>query len=112
MSMPKSRFAGVCKFTVAAAWLIAGAVILAGCSSSSVGDHMPTAAGGLPDGAPQRQARPHAYPAVHDMPPARDSTVLSDEEQTRLEADLAKARERLAGQTSSTDKPAASGRKP
>ena len=35
-----------------------------------------------------------AYPAVHDMPPKRNSVVLSDEEQKKLEADLAAARNR------------------
>jgi hypothetical protein len=100
---------------VAAALLLAGTVILAGCSASSVADHIPTALGGLPEGVPQRPAKPPTYPAVHDMPPARDSAVLSDAEQTKLEADLANARDRLgaqSGQAAATAKPAGSARKP
>ena len=77
------------------AMLIAAAVGLAGCSAGSmVGDHMPTALGGLPEGAPQRATKPYAYPAVHDMPPPRGSTVLTDAEQKKLEDDLIAARTR------------------
>src|SRR5262245_29341826 len=52
---------------LAAALLVAGGLILAGCSGSMIADHMPTIAGGLPDNAPQRPANPSAYPAVHDQ---------------------------------------------
>jgi hypothetical protein len=97
---------------VAAALLLAGSMILAGCSASTVADHIPTALGGLPEGVPQRPAKPPAYPAVHDMPPARDSAVLSDAEQTKLEADLAKARDRLGAQSGPADKPAGGTRNP
>ena len=77
------------------AMLIAAAVGLAGCSAGSmVGDHMPTALGGLPEGAPQRATKTSAYPAVHDMPPPRGSTVLTDAEQKKLEDDLIAARTR------------------
>jgi hypothetical protein len=80
---------------LAAALLLAVAAILPGCSSGGVvGDHMPTAAGGLPQGAPQRPAQPAPYPAVHDMPPPRAQTVLSDEEQKKLEDELIAARKR------------------
>jgi hypothetical protein len=77
------------------ALLIGIAVHLAGCSS--MGDHLPTAVGGLPQGAPPRSTTPESYPAVHDMPPARDQTVLTDEEQTKLEQDLIAARNRAKG---------------
>ena len=50
-----------------------------------IADHTPTALGGLPEGAPQRSARPSAYPAVHDMPPRRGSVLLTDTEQKKLE---------------------------
>ena len=79
---------------MAVALLLAGGMILAGCSGSIIADHMPSMAGGLPEGAPQRPADPPAYPAVHDAPPARENAVLTDEEQRKLEADLAAARER------------------
>ena len=71
------------------------AVGLAGCSAGSmIADHTPTAPGGLPEGAPQRSDKPSAYPAVHDMPPPRGSTVLTDAEQKKLEDDLIAARTR------------------
>jgi len=60
-----------------------------------IADHMPTAAGGLPENAPQRPANPGAYPAVHDQPPER-SKVLTNEEQAKLEQELIAARERAA----------------
>src|SRR6476661_5041667 len=68
---------------------------LAGCSAM-IADHTPTALGGLPEGAPQRSARPSAYPAVHDMPPRRGSVVLTDTEQKKLQDDLIAARNRTA----------------
>jgi hypothetical protein len=94
-----------------AALLLAGGVILAGCSAGTIADHMPTAAGGLPEGMPQRPATPAAYPAVHDLPPKRDSTVLTDEEQKKLEDDLIAARNRTSGAAAAT-KPAGSARNP
>jgi hypothetical protein len=82
--------------TIVAVLAVAG-MVLAGCAS--VTDHIPTAAGGLPDGAPQRPAAAPPYPAVHDLPPPRSTSVLTDAEQTKLEADLAKARSRASGQS-------------
>ena len=80
---------------LAAAALIVAAAGLAGCSAGSMmADHMPTAAGGLPEGVPQRPTKPSAFPAVHDMPPPRGSTVLTDAEQKKLEDDLIAARNR------------------
>src|SRR4029078_4494402 len=78
--------------SVLAAALMAGAVGLAGCSAGRlIGDHMPKAPGGLPEGAPQRATKPSAYPAVHDMPPPRGSTVLTDVEQRKRRAHLVTA---------------------
>jgi hypothetical protein len=48
---------------------------------------------GLPDDAPQRPATAAAYPAVHDMPPPRQSAVLTELEQQKLEKDLVAARQ-------------------
>jgi hypothetical protein len=80
-----------------AAALFAGAGVLGGCSAgSSIADHVPTALGGLPEGTPQRPKTTTAYPAVHDMPPPRATTILTDAEQTKLESDLAAARNRAA----------------
>lgn len=36
------------------------------------------------------------YPAVHDMPPPRATTVLTDAETKKLESDLIAARNRAA----------------
>jgi hypothetical protein len=91
----------------AAALLIAGAPLISGCSSGAMlADHLPTGVGGLPEGAPQRPAAAPAYPAVHDMPPQRTNTRLSEDEQKKLEADLIAARNRL-GSAPAKRKPAA-----
>jgi hypothetical protein len=87
----------VLRRTLALALLAAGAAILAGCSSATVADHTPTMIGGLPEGTPQRPATPAAYPAVHDLPPKRQDTMLTDEEQKKLEDDLIAARKRTSG---------------
>ena len=65
----------------------------------TIADQMPTAIGGLPESAPQRPATPAAYPAVHNMPPPRASTVLTDQEQKKLEDELVAARNRAAATT-------------
>ena len=62
-----------------------------------VEDHLPTAAGGLPDNAPARPAAELAYPAVHNMPPARATTPLSYDQQKRLEDDLVATRNKYGG---------------
>jgi hypothetical protein len=78
-----------------AALLFAGALILTGCSRT-IGDYMPAAIGGLPAGTPERPAAPAPYPAVHDAPPPRSNSVLTYEEQQKLEDDLVAARKRTA----------------
>ena len=67
------------------------AAVLAGCSS--IGSSIPHAIGGLPESTPERSADAPAYPLVHDMPPKRSEAVLSAEERTKLQADLAAARD-------------------
>jgi len=91
---------------LAAAVLVGAAVILTGCSTGSRGDNMPAAVGGLPGSTPQRPATPATYPAVHDLPPPRATTILTDAEQKKLEDDLIAARNRAEG------KPAGSARNP
>ena len=79
---------------------------LAGCSAGSMmADHTPSALGGLPDGAPQRSNKPSAYPAVHDMPPPRGSTVLTDAEQKKLDDDLIAARNLTASEAKPVGRP-------
>lgn len=64
-----------------------------GACASTIAD-MPSQVGGLPPGTPERPAQPPAYPAVHDMPPPRPTTVLTEEERKKAEADLVALRAR------------------
>jgi hypothetical protein len=73
-----------------------------------MGDYVPAAAGGLPEGAPERPATPYAYPDVHDMPPQRQGAVLTSAEQKQLEDDLAAARKRAEAAAASSGGSAAS----
>jgi hypothetical protein len=71
------------------------AALLSGCSSGGmIADHMPDAVGGLPADAPARPVTPVAYPAVHNMPPARSTSPLDSVQQKQLEDDLVAARNR------------------
>lgn len=76
---------------------LACAAFLGGCSSisekmSEKMFDMPVI--GLPAGTPERPATPVAFPAVHDMPPARARALLNDAEQQQLEEELVAAREK------------------
>jgi hypothetical protein len=71
-----------------------------------VEDRLPVAAGGLSDAAPPRPTAEVAYPAVHNMPPARATTPLSYDQQKRLEDDLIAARAKYGGKD---EAPAATG---
>lgn len=75
---------------------IVAAVGLSGCASISEkfansASQLPGI--GLPAGAPERPSTPVAYPAVHDIPPPRNSVMLTSTEATQLENDLATARD-------------------
>ena len=50
--------------------------------------------GGLPADAPAAPKTPYQFPAVHDMPPPRTATPMSDDQQIKLEQDLEAARDR------------------
>ena len=77
--------------------LIAVAGILSACSSSNrIGDSLPPSLGGMPAGMPERPAVQPDYPAVHDLPPPRADTTLSDAEKKSLKDDLIASRERAA----------------
>jgi hypothetical protein len=77
---------------------VIAAVGLAGCGSISE-KFRDTAAAlpgvGLPADAPERTAQPVAFPAVHDIPPPRNSVTLTNTEQDQMERDLVKARDEL-----------------
>lgn len=68
------------------------AAALAGCSAAQLGDTLPNAMGGLPEGAPARPNTSRQFPAVHDMPAQRPTTPMSAEDQLKLEKDLQAAR--------------------
>lgn len=73
-----------------AAAAIALATALAGCGAM-IAD-LPVV--GLPEGAPARPADAGAYPAVHDMPAAREEAPLDAAERARIEGELVAARNR------------------
>lgn len=77
-------------------------VLAVGACTSTLSE-LPAAIGGLPAGTPERSATPIAYPAVHDMPPPRTSTVLTDDERKKAEAELAAARDQQAKRAASRD---------
>lgn len=105
--MRRAKKKGVLGGCLMAAGLILG---LGGCSAGQlIGDHLPEVAGGLPAGAPGRPANPYQYPAVHDMPPPRETKPLSVDDQIKLEKDLSETRDRQATQTAAepaADQPA------
>ncbi len=87
------------------------AAALAGCSPSAMIDKLP-AGMGLPANAPARPETPYEYPAVHDMPPARASEPMTEEEQVKLEKELAKVRDRQEGRPPPDKKVAPAAKKP
>jgi hypothetical protein len=93
----------------ASVWLAAG---LSGCSPGPIIDKIPADIMGLPAGAPARPETPGNYPAVHDMPPDRVSVPMTDEEQLRLERDLANQRDRQEGRPPPGKKPPLTAKKP
>jgi hypothetical protein len=87
------------------------AAVLAGCAPGPIIDRLPGELG-LPAGAPARPETPYEYPAVHDMPPNRASSPMTEEEQVRLEKELINVRDRQEGRPSATKKAAPTAKKP
>jgi hypothetical protein len=103
MSKPLSHGGNLRQFALLLLGLtlaFAGVGPLASCST--MGGDIPTVLGGLPDGAPERPQTPAPYPAVHDMPPPRKSTVLTEEEKKKVEAELAVKRAQQAKRAQSS----------
>jgi hypothetical protein len=93
-------------------WAVVGlAALLGGCSASSVIDKLPSEIG-LPAGAPARPEAPYEYPAVHDMPPARASVTMTEEEQVKLEKELATIRDNQEGRPQQGKKTTPAAKKP
>ena len=88
------------------------ATVLGGCAPGSMIDRIPGEIGGLPAGAPTRPETPYEYPAVHDMPPDRASTPMTEEEQVRLEKELSTVRDRQEGRPPAGKKGAPTAKKP
>jgi len=87
------------------------AAVLAGCAPGPIIDRLPGELG-LPAGAPARPETPYEYPAVHDMPPNRASSPMTEEEQVRLEKELINVRDRQEGRPPATKKAAPTAKKP
>ena len=86
----------LCGLLVLATW----AGPLGGCSSNLNGFGDQTTTGGTSIISEARgegaKTPPPPFPAVHDMPPPRGSTILTDYEQKKLENDLIAARRKVA----------------
>ena len=78
----------------ALAWgaLLAVALALGGCATS-IAD-MPLI--GTPADAPARPKEAGAYLPVEDLPPKRDEAVIAPDQQAKIKAELAAARDRQA----------------
>jgi hypothetical protein len=71
---------------------------LAACSSTSMTDMIPSAAGGLPANAPQRSAAQPEYPAVNDVPQRHNAMTDEEVNRTRTELNSLRTRqEEMAG---------------
>jgi hypothetical protein len=105
--MLSSMVRALAGFLIAA---LAMAAALTGCSAGMV-DHLPESIGGLPADVPARPATPYQYPAVHDMPPPRSTTPMSEDEQLKLEKDLQAARDHQEGRPAPAKKAAAAPKK-
>ena len=93
-------------------WAALGlAAVLAGCTPGPIIDRLPSELG-LPAGAPARPETPYEYPAVHEMPPDRASSPMTEEEQVRLEKELINVRDRQEGRPAAPKKAAPAAKKP
>ena len=66
-----------------------GCALLSGCSAVSgvIADSWPHALGGLPPGVPPR-GEPPPVPAVHELPPPRDTARMTAAERKKYEEEL------------------------
>jgi hypothetical protein len=91
--------------------LALAAGLLAACSSTSITDMIPSAAGGLPANAPARPAAEPEYPAVNAMPQRRDALPLTDDEIKRTQSELTTLRQQQEERTHAAPKSAAPAKK-
>lgn len=78
---------------------------LSGCAAGGMGDQLPHAMGGLPEGAPARPDKPYGYPDVYDTPAPRSTKPLDDFEQLRLQRELQGLRDRQEEVAADPDAP-------
>jgi hypothetical protein len=90
------------RLTLAVAASVA-ALVCAGCSTTVI-DAIPAWAGGEPAGAPQRPATAAEYPPVNDRPPARDTKLITEQEQSKIEGELTTVRNAQAVQAQDMQK--------
>jgi hypothetical protein len=94
------------------AWTVTALVTLAlsvgGCATS-IAD-MPLV--GVPAGAPARPNEAAAYPAVHDIPAAREQSPMDPTEQSKIAKELIAARDRQATVAGTNPPPAKVKQKP
>ena len=96
-----------CQYLMAAFLALFGACLLAGCTSAGMVEHLSPEMGGLPADTPARPSTQYQYPAVHDMPPPRPVPALNEDQQSKLQEDLNKLRDRQEGLNAQAAKPAA-----
>ncbi|MFN3657700.1 MAG: hypothetical protein ACK4UO_10640 [Pseudolabrys sp.] len=81
------------RIRLAAAVLLAE-LALTGCAPGQLVDRVPESLGGLPANAPARPTTPYQYPAVHDMPPARATQPMNEDELAKAQKELRAVRDR------------------
>ena len=92
---------GVVARLLAVSLMLAACGAGAGCTSTM--SSLPFV--GEPDHLPKRSDNAGDFPAVHDMPAARDRKPLTEDERKRLEAELAAARDQQEAATATTPAP-------
>jgi hypothetical protein len=90
-----------------AAALVVSALALGGCATS-IAD-IPLV--GVPADAPARPKEVGAYPAVHDLPAAREQDAMDPTEQAKIQKELVAARDHQAA-VASDKSPPATGKSP
>jgi hypothetical protein len=86
--------------------LLLTALVLGGCSTS-IAD-MPLI--GTPSDAPARSKETNPYLPVQDLPPSRDEAVIAPDQQAKIKAELAAARDRQASAAAAKDQPTSAGK--
>jgi hypothetical protein len=81
------------KIVIALAAIAVTVPALAACAQQQLGDQLPAGIG-LPAGAPPRPAAQPPYPDVHDLPPARATSPMNEDERKKLERELTAMRQR------------------